>query len=185
MDDSYPVTVLTITLIMIWAAAWFDLRTLRIPNALSVSGAILGLVIFTSDSGIAGLGHSLSGLGLGLLLMLPGYVLKATAAGDVKLMAAVGGLLGPHRLLGALLYTILVAGVIGLIIALIAWRTRGATAPFKRYGELIRFLLVTGRISYIGPRVGEALAGRMPLAVSIALGTTASLLWPLEFSTLW
>ena len=36
------------------------------------------------------------GLAAGLLLMLPGHALGATGAGDVKLMAAVGAIVGPR-----------------------------------------------------------------------------------------
>jgi prepilin peptidase CpaA len=120
------------------------------------------------------------GFGLGLFLLLPGYALQATAAGDVKLMAALGALLGPARILDALLYAIFVAGVVGLAMALVAWRIRAATTPFKRYGLMLRGLFVTGRLIYISPRAGEAMAQRMPLAVPIAIGTTMAILFPLD-----
>ena len=54
--------------------------------------------------------------------MLPGYLLGATGAGDVKLMAAVGALLGPDGILWAFLYTTIAGGAIALVIA--AWRGR-------------------------------------------------------------
>jgi hypothetical protein len=43
---------------------------------------------------------------------------------------------------------------------------------------MVRFLLVTGRPSYVPPASGEALAERLPLAVPIAVGGTVALLWP-------
>ncbi len=48
-----------------------------------------------SVSGGVSVGAALLGCVIGLVLMLPGHVLGATGAGDVKLMAAVGSLLGP------------------------------------------------------------------------------------------
>lgn len=164
----------------VWWAAYVDYSTHKIPNTLTVSIALFGLLAHTLDSGLTGLLLSLAGLAAGMILMLPGYALQATAAGDVKLMAALGSLLGPARILDALIYSIFFAGVLGMALALIAWRTRSAAAPFKRYGQMLRGLFVTGIIIYIRPKPGEAMAERMPLAVPIAIGTTVSILYPLD-----
>jgi prepilin peptidase CpaA len=169
------------TMVLAWSAAYIDYRTFKIPNWLTVSSILLGFSIHFFESGLTGILQALAGLSTGLLLMLPGYLLQATAAGDVKLMAALGTLLGPSRILNALLYTIFVAGIVGLAMALVAWRSRGATTPFKRYGKILRCLIATGRFIYIQPLAGEAMAKRMPLAVPIAIGTTGSLLFPPNF----
>jgi prepilin peptidase CpaA len=179
MHDSLPVIAITGTLVVVWAAAWVDFRTFRIPNALSVSGAAIGLLAQVWGFGIEGLWQGLAGLALGLGLMLPGYLFLSTGAGDVKLMGAVGAFLGPERLLLALLFTLLAAGAVGTIYALAAWRNKGATGPFKRYGAMLKFLLATGRPSYVPPAPDEVMAERLPLAVPIAIGTTAAVLWPL------
>ena len=176
-----PPAELLAALIIAGCAAWIDLRSHKIPNVLTVTGAFLGILLNCVDSGLSGLEQSLAGLGLGLILLLPGYVLEATAAGDVKLMAALGSLLGPNGVLCALIYSILFAGIIGMVMALIAWRTRGATGPLQRYREMFRFLVLTGKPVYIKPRAGEAMARRMPLAVPIAIGTTVSMLYPVKF----
>ena len=72
-----------------------DVRTRRIPNVLTgtMAGAGLGLAAF-GFGGIS-VGAAVLGCVVGLVLMLPGHALGATGAGDVKLMAAVGTLLGP------------------------------------------------------------------------------------------
>ena len=49
---------------------------------------------------------------VGLALMLPGHVLGATGAGDVKLMAAVGAIVGPALVVRAFLYTAIAGGVL-------------------------------------------------------------------------
>jgi prepilin peptidase CpaA len=73
-----------------------DYRSYRIPNWLTVSGMAFGLIYNTAYPLMPGAGFrwSLGGLVLGLLTMLPLYVLKAMGAGDVKLMAMVGAFLG-------------------------------------------------------------------------------------------
>lgn len=95
-----------------------DLRTRRIPNVLTgtMAGAGLGLAAF----GFGGISVAAALLGclVGLLLMLPGHALGATGAGDVKLMAAVGSLLGPLAVVNAVLFTAVAGGVLAVAVAL-------------------------------------------------------------------
>jgi prepilin peptidase CpaA len=50
--------------------------------------------------------------------MLPGYGLGATGAGDVKLMAAVGAIVGPGLVVTAFLCTAIAGGVLAVVVAL-------------------------------------------------------------------
>ena len=63
------------------------------------------------------LGAALLGLVVGLAVMMPGHVIGATGAGDVKLMAAVGAMLGPSLAFKAFLFTALAGGVLAVIVA--------------------------------------------------------------------
>jgi len=98
-------------------AAAIDLRTRRVPNPLTASLTASGLVF--AAAGISGLSVSASILGcvLGLALMLPGHLFGATGAGDVKLFAAAGALIGPASIVTAFFYTALAGGVLALIVA--------------------------------------------------------------------
>jgi len=98
--------------------AAIDLVTRRVPNELTVSLAALGVAM--AASGVSGLSvaASLLGFALGLALMLPGHVIGATGAGDVKLFAAVGALIGPAHLVTAFVDTAIAGGVIALVVAL-------------------------------------------------------------------
>ena len=78
-------------------AAAIDLRSRRVPNTVTLGVAIVGLTLATVHVTGIGIGGALAGLAVGLLLMLPGHVIGATGAGDVKLLAALGTLLGPTR----------------------------------------------------------------------------------------
>ena len=49
--------------------------------------------------------------------MLPGHLLGATGAGDVKLMAAAGALLGPALVLSAFIFAALAGGVLAVAVA--------------------------------------------------------------------
>jgi len=98
-------------------AAAIDLRTRRVPNPLTASLTASGLVF--AAAGISGLSVSASILGcvLGLALMLPGHLFGATGAGDVKLFAAAGALIGPAPIVTAFFYTALAGGLLALVVA--------------------------------------------------------------------
>ena len=71
---------------------------------------------------------------LGLALMLPGHLFGATGAGDVKLFAAVGALLGPAPIATAFLYTAIAGGVLAVVVAL---RRRRLRQTLERHGALV------------------------------------------------
>ena len=100
------------------AATVVDIRTRRIPNAITAAMAGLGFAMaLTRVSGISP-GAAVLGFVLGLLLMLPGHALGATGAGDVKLMAAVGAIVGPALVVTAFLATAIAGGVLAVAVAI-------------------------------------------------------------------
>lgn len=98
-------------------SALVDLRTRRVPNALTFGIAALGLLLAGFHVTGSSVGAAMGGLLVGLLLMLPGHVIGATGAGDVKLLAALGTLLGPAGTAVAFVYTLMAGGVLVLIVA--------------------------------------------------------------------
>jgi prepilin peptidase CpaA len=104
--------------------AVIDLRVRRVPNALTIPLAMAGVALAAAGLGRIGPSAAIAGWAAGLALMLPGYLLGATGAGDVKLMAAVGALLGPEGALWAFLYTAIAGGATALIVATIRRRLR-------------------------------------------------------------
>jgi prepilin peptidase CpaA len=95
-----------------------DLRTRRIPNVLTAGLALFGIGI--AAAGLSGVSVWAAALGIvvGLALMLPGHVLGATGAGDVKLMAAIGSLMGPSLVFKAVLFSLLAGGVLAVLVSL-------------------------------------------------------------------
>ena len=86
------------------AGAAVDLWTGRVPNPLTIAIAALGCALAATHASGVTIGGALGGFAVGLALMLPGHVIGATGAGDVKLFAAIGTLLGPSRIGMAFLY---------------------------------------------------------------------------------
>jgi prepilin peptidase CpaA len=116
------------------AATIVDIKSGRIPNALTAT--MSGIGIGLAASGVSGisLGASMLGFALGFALMLPGHALGATGAGDVKLMAAVGAILGPATVVSAFLFTAIAGGVLAIVVAT---RRRRLAATFAGTGRLI------------------------------------------------
>jgi prepilin peptidase CpaA len=110
----------------ILACAW-DLRTGRIPNALTLGSAALAAVVHVSQGGVQGATFVLVGCAVGLALFLPWFLMGAMGGGDVKLMAAFGAWLGPVQVIWACLYAMAAGGVLAAAV-LIARRQRAPRA---------------------------------------------------------
>src|SRR5437867_3546861 len=99
-----------------------DLRSRRIPNELVLTGLLLALgqhaaMLLAGQAPLAG-EHAwspLAGALAGGAALLPLYLLRASGAGDVKLMATVGAFVGAAAALTAALYTLLAGGVLELV----------------------------------------------------------------------
>ena len=115
-------------------ATVIDLRTRRIPNELTAAMAGIGVgLAATGMSGIT-VAASFAGFFLGLLLMMPGFVLGATGAGDVKLMGAVGAIVGPALVVSSFLFTAVAGGVLAVVVAV---RRQRLAETLARTGQLV------------------------------------------------
>ncbi|MGE5455365.1 MAG: prepilin peptidase, partial [Methylocystaceae bacterium] len=76
-------------------AAGTDLWSRRIPNLLVLIGLFVGIFIGVFTNGFNGLTVSLMGAAAGLALLMLPYLRGGMGGGDVKLMMALGAILGP------------------------------------------------------------------------------------------
>jgi prepilin peptidase CpaA len=162
---------------LVCVASVFDLRTRRVPNALVVAGLVSALFLQTWEGGWDGLANGLSGFGLGLALMLPGWLLRFTGGGDVKLFAVSGAFLDGQAVFYAFALAVLTAAVMALAYSAYAWVRHGAATPMTRYGAMVTTLCATGRLRYFRPSTEEALGRRFPLTPAIAVGSIATLVF--------
>lgn len=165
---------LILLLLLLVVACWFDWRERRIPNGLIVSGMVAFAVAAMIDGGVAALLNAFAGFLAGLLVLLPFFALRLVGAGDVKLMAVVGGFTGAKALLPIVLYTFIAGGLLA-VVALIATR-RGdrLLANFK-----LLFLSMASRaggVAVSSADLGVRTAYRLPYALAIAFGVLAWLL---------
>ena len=91
-----PIILQAVLAAVVIIAAVFDVRTRRIPNWLNLFGVLAGLLLnWFLNVDKYNWRSALMGLGLAFLIYFPLYLLRGMGAGDVKLMAAVGALVGP------------------------------------------------------------------------------------------
>lgn len=108
----------------LFVLSWIDVRTLRLPDALTLPLIALGLVYNLAASGwsgaaLSGLG---AGLGYGVIWALQAYwrwrfKREGIGLGDAKLLSAGGAWCGPM----ALPFILLAASGLGLVVALGGW----------------------------------------------------------------
>jgi prepilin peptidase CpaA len=164
-----------ILMAVVLSAAVYDVRYRRIPNWISVCGVLAGLAMntfltFDSPARWSGLVSSLEGFGLGFGVYFALYALRAMGAGDVKLMAAVGAIVGPANWFAIFLITAITGGIMALI--LIALRRRFTTTMWN-----VGFILSemkSGRPAYVGKEeldVKSPKAVGLPHGAVIAVGT--------------
>ena len=162
-----PVFQILIALLVI-PAALFDVRERRIPNWLVLAGILAGIALNTFLY-TAGLWFALKGIGIAMLIYFPLWLVRGMGAGDVKLMAAVGAIVGPMNWLGVLVFTSVFGAVAGIV--LVFSKGRLASTLMNIRG------IVTSLVTFHKPYeqnptldVGNESALRLPHGVAIAFG---------------
>ena len=159
---------------MLILAVITDLSARKIPNSIIVFGLVASLVChLVLPEGAGGL-NWLAGVAVAFACFIPLYVLRGMAAGDVKLMMAVGGFLGYPLIIKAVVCVFLAGGI--LAIAFVIFKGR-----FKKLIQNMRvmltdiFIKATSGVSVADDYVMKNSAGRMPYALAITLGTGIAL----------
>ena len=110
---------------LVLGAAAFDIPYRRIPNWLTASGVLAGVGMNAFLYPVwPGLRLSLTGLAIGFGAYFLLYAIRAMGAGDVKLMAAVGAMVGWQDWLAIFMITALLGGVASLALITLRGRVR-------------------------------------------------------------
>ena len=161
-------------IVMILLAVITDLSAHKIPNSLVVIGltaSLLGQCFATQ--GVGGL-NWLLGVAVAFACFIPLYLLRGMAAGDVKLMMAVGGFLGYPLIITALAYSYMAGGVIA--IAYVLFKGRFRLLVQNLYSLIIdQFVKTTSGVDVYDGKVIKQSVGQMPFALAIAIGTLVTL----------
>lgn len=147
-----------------------DMCKHRIRNAYTFSMVAVGLAFHALSGGPDGLAFSLKGLGLGIVFLIFPYLLGIMGAGDVKLMGAVGSILGARGVFAAFLLTCVAGGVLAVIVMVL--NSKHTMKRLRAAWTAVRGLSAEGRPS--GEDTGADLKKPgLPYGVAIAAGTIA------------
>jgi prepilin peptidase CpaA len=141
-------------------AVALDVKHRTIPNWLTVSGALGGMLYHLLRQGpLVGLAFSSEGLLLGISLLCPPFVLGKSGGGDVKLLGAMGAWLGPGSILACFLYSALAGGVMALF--------------HLRFGHAAERLAL--QFKALGPAAAVNRVRKLPYSLPMAAGYLAYL----------
>lgn len=168
-----PVSILAVTIAFIGTCWLTDVRTRQIPNLLSGSAFLVGVLLNLICFGRWGLINSLVGALVGVGFLLGPFALGGIGGGDVKMMGAIGALLGPKLVLNALAVGLILGGVVMIVHLAGLGRLREKLMSTVRMftGAWSTRSLVPLRLSD-----DDVAAVTLPYSVPLGLGTFAVLL---------
>lgn len=117
--DPGSLLALTVLGAMLVVTAYTELQDSRIPNWVTIPGLLAGLLIGYLPGGVS-LGSSVGGFLTGFGFLFVFYMFGGMGGGDVKLMGAVGSLMGYPLVIKALMYTALIGGMMAVVV--MVWR---------------------------------------------------------------
>jgi prepilin peptidase CpaA len=115
MNEPGLILLHSIVLIIALISAYTDLRYRKIFNVITLPAMVLGFILQFSFFGFSGLLSALIGFLIGFGFFFLFYLFGGMGAGDVKLMGALGILLGKTDII----YVIIFTGLFGLGVVLI------------------------------------------------------------------
>jgi prepilin peptidase CpaA len=95
--------------------AYYDVRYRRIPNPFVLATLAGGVAMNSIFGGLQGVYSSLAGCGLAFVLMFMIHVFGAMGAGDVKLFAAIGAVIGAQLVVPTFLVVVFTGGLLAIV----------------------------------------------------------------------
>ena len=131
----------------------YDLKSRRIPNWLTFGTFIAALAFNIFHFNLSSILNCLLGFLVGILLLIIPYIFGGMGAGDVKLLGAIGSVVGFKNIISIFIYS----AICGLFLGLIWIVARP---------EHLKFLITTGQIFQAIDK-----KEKVPYGIAILLGT--------------
>lgn len=161
--------IIGLLLVLALVITYFDVRYRRIPNKIVLAALIAGLIINPFFAGWNGLSAAILGCVLAFGLMMLLYLFGALGAGDVKLFAAIGSLLGVQLVLQTFLIVVFCGGFLAVISMFYTGTAR--ITMYRVWTILVGFLPGWQMPRYTATPDRHTI----PYGVAITLGTLISL----------
>jgi prepilin peptidase CpaA len=157
--------------IAVVACGW-DLLTRRIPQHLTLGGALAGVVFHVYNGGWdAGMASAI-GWAVGIAIFFLPFALGGLGAGDVKLLGAIGAWLGPMNAVWVGLYAGAAGGVLAIFVAL----TKGyLIQAVGNVGVMLAYWRLYGVRPLPESTLEHSRGPRLAYAVPILAGTLVTL----------
>ncbi len=149
--------------------AYYDVRYRRIPNLFVLATFISGVLINAIFGGLTGVLSSCAGCVFAFVLMFLLHVFGAMGAGDVKLFAAIGAVMGAHLVLPTFLVVILTGGLLAIISII---RAGSVVATMHRVLQILVGLLPGWQMPKFA--VPADRRATIPYGVAITIGSLIS-----------
>ena len=174
MQSALPLPLIVFLCLALIFAAVYDLRYQKIPNLLNFSVALVALIFHTIFFGLEGLLFSGAGLLLGIAIFLPFYAFGGMGAGDVKLMGAVGAVVGAKGVFISALLTALFGGLYAVLMLMLYHKY--ARAMLSRAWAVLKTFVLTRQYIPVSTPNPVHDRPRLCYGLAIALGTGTYLL---------
>jgi prepilin peptidase CpaA len=171
-NDSIQLSKVMLLIVLLVLCSFTDLSVRRIPNAVLLPALMTALFLNSISGGLTGLADSVTGLVIGLLMLMPLHVLGRMGAGDIKLLGVVGSILGGWGAIVAGLATMMAGGILAVLYMVWLFTKPGIVSWISRALQH-----VTGKAAVPGDDMTwqTVRAAEIPYAVAIAAGTFATL----------
>ena len=148
-------SIITTAALLAWSAAvaTIDWRTRRIPNGLlllALVPCLLLLVVRAEGPLGAGPMQTLIGGSVATILFLPGFLMRLSGGGDVKLAACCGAMLGMPATLIMMLIASLLLGAISLWVMMQRRRGKAVAVRFAAGPALVSGFVVAMAFARMG-----------------------------------
>ena len=169
ITENWTVWFVTIVLIV---AAVIDGAILKVPNWLTFPFIMTGWVHWTMQEGVSGLGWSLWGTFVGMMLLLVLRNVGGMGAGDVKLLAGVGAWLGAMITLWAFAATAIVGGIMA---AVMIWRSPNPSKHLQMGIKILQEWKTVRKPSELAKIARERKSSMylLPYGIPMAIGSIA------------
>jgi prepilin peptidase CpaA len=155
----------------LFIATVIDVRKRRIPNWLTVIMSISGLINSFTVKGWSGLGEHTLAMLTGLILFFIFYLMGVFGAGDAKLMADLGAVMGFPFIFIASAVIILIGGIISLLVLL---KSKGLQHVMFLIYSFFKALF-TGTIKEFNNGITKTSENTFPFSIAITIGSLITL----------
>lgn len=159
--------ILYTTFILATGCIITDFLYQRIPNAITLPAMLLALSYHTLTSGWTGLMTSMIGLLIGMALLLIPYIMGGMGAGDVKMLGAMGALVGPYGVIDIVIYAAIAGGFYVLLMLLFNREFRNTF--LKRYWNMLKTYFISRQV-VIGELTIAHSGPKLCYGIAIAIG---------------